>query len=104
MVICAETGERITRDNAHMDHRAPMTLRSLLLTFLAGRGLAVDQVPITSGQDNQVSPDITDTVLADDFRQYHAKVAALDLVKNTANLSQSGRNRLKPPRIKLSWD
>jgi uncharacterized protein DUF3223 len=24
-VICAETGERISRDQAHMDHRAPLT-------------------------------------------------------------------------------
>jgi hypothetical protein len=101
-VVCAETGERIGRDDSHMDHRAPMTFEVIVTTFLGGRGLAVDDVPITAGQDNQVSPDITDAGLAEDFRRYHAKVAALDLVKASANLSQSGRNRLKPARIKLS--
>jgi hypothetical protein len=101
-VMCAETGERITRDDAHMDHRAPMAFEVIVTTFLAGRGLAVDQIPITSGQDNQVTPEITDQGLAEGFRLYHAKVAALDFVKSTVNLSQSGRNRLRPTRIKLS--
>jgi Protein of unknown function (DUF3223) len=102
MVTCAETNERIGRDDAHMDHRAPMTFEVIVTTFLAGRGLAVDQVPVTTGQDNQVAPEITDPTLADAFRQYHATVAALDLVKNTFNLSQSARHRLKPTRIKLA--
>jgi hypothetical protein len=100
-VQCAETGEMIAKDAAHMDHRAPMTFEVIVTTFLAGKGLAVDSVPITSGQDNQVSPEITDEQLCDDFRRYHAQVAALDLVKNTANLSQSARNRMKPTRIRL---
>ena len=102
LVVCAETGERIKRDEAHMDHRPPMTFEVIVTTFLAGRGQAVDQVPITSGQDDQVSPEITDPALADAFRRYHAKVAMLDFVKNTANLAQSSRNRLKPTRIKLT--
>lgn len=102
LVVCAETGERISRDNSHMDHRAPMTFEVIVTTFLAGKGLSVDLVPLTTGQDNQVSPELADPALAEEFRRYHAKVAALDLVKNTANLSQSTRNRLKATRITLS--
>jgi hypothetical protein len=98
-VVCAETGERISRAEAHMDHRAPMTFEVIVTTFLAGRGLAVESVPITVGQDNQVRPQITDGALVEEFRRYHARVAALDMVKNTANLAQSARHRLKPTRI-----
>lgn len=101
-VVCAETGERISRDQAHMDHRAPMTFEVIVTTFLAGRGLALDEVPITSGRDEQVSPEITDAALAKSFRIYHARVALLDLVKNTANLAQSARHRMKPARIKIA--
>lgn len=101
-VSCAETGETISKQVAHMDHRAPMTFEVIVTTFLASRGLAVDNVPITRGQDNQVSPEITDENMKQDFRRYHAQVAALDLVKNTANLSQAGRNRMRPTRIRLS--
>jgi hypothetical protein len=104
LVVCAETGERISRDQAHMDHRAPLTFEVIVTTFLVGRGLSLDMVPITTGRDDQVSPEITDPALAAAFRSYHARVALLDLVKNTANLSQSSRQRMKPSRIKLTAD
>lgn len=43
-VVCAETGERISRDQAQMDHRAPLTFEVIVRTFLASQGLALDQV------------------------------------------------------------
>jgi len=95
-VICAETGERISCDQAHMDHRAPLTFEVLVTTFLEGRGLSLEDVPITSGRDEQVSPELTDSALGEAFRRYHASLARLDLVKNTANLAQSARNRMRP--------
>jgi hypothetical protein len=101
-VVCAETGERISRDQAHMDHRAPLTFEVIVTTFLAGRGLSLEQVPLTSGRDEQVSPEITDASLSAAFRRYHAQVALLDLVRNTANLAQSARHRIKPTRIILT--
>ena len=79
-----------------------MTFEVIVTTFLAGRGLSVDMVPITTGRDDQVSPEITDPALADAFRHYHARVALLDLVRNTANLSQSARQRMRPSRITLT--
>jgi hypothetical protein len=81
---------------------APLTFEVIVRTFLASQGLALDQVPITSGRDEQVSPEIADSALAERFRGYHAKVALLDLVKDTANLVQSARHRMKPTRIKLT--
>jgi hypothetical protein len=100
-VTCAETGERITKSEAHMDHRAPMTFEVIVLTFLAARGMAYVDVPITEGRDNQTTAEITDLVMGEEFRRYHAKVALLDLVRNKVNLAQSGRNRMKPTRIQL---
>jgi hypothetical protein len=70
--------------------------------FLEGRGLSLEEVPITTGRDEQVSAEITDSALAEAFRRYHANLARLDLVKNTANLAQSARNRMRPSRIVLS--
>jgi hypothetical protein len=84
-----------------MDHRAPMTFEVIVTTFLAGRGMSLNDVPLTDGRDNQVSPEITDSALKEAFRRYHAEIALLDLVKNTANLAQSARHRMKPTRIKL---
>lgn len=100
-VTCAVTKERIGRDEAHMDHRPPMTFEVIVTTFLGGRGMSLDQVPITSGHDDQVSPEITDSVLAEAFQSYHAKVARLDIVKKAVNLSQSARHRIKDGRVRL---
>jgi hypothetical protein len=101
-VICAETSAPIGREDAHMDHRAPLTFEVLVTTFLGGRGLSLEEVPITTGRNEQVSAEITDSALAEAFRRYHANLERLDLVKNTANLAQSVRNRMRPSRIVLS--
>ena len=72
-----------------MNHRPPMTSDVIVTTFLAGRGMSLADVPLLSGQDNQVSPEITYEILSDAFRRYHTAVASLDLVKNTVNLAQA---------------
>jgi hypothetical protein len=72
-----------------------------ILTRHAGRGLALTDVPLTVGQDNQVSPEVTDEALSEAFRRYHAAVARLDFVKNTVNLAQASRHHLKAGRISL---
>jgi hypothetical protein len=102
LVSCAVTGERISRDEAHMDHRPPMTFEVIVTTFLCGRGLSINDVPLTIGKDDQVSPEITNGVLSEAFRAYHATIARLDIVRNTVNLAQASRHRLKDGRIALS--
>lgn len=103
-VSCAETGERITLEQAHMDHRPPMTFEVIVTTFLAHQGLDFASVPISWGRDDQTTPELTHDGLRDKFRAYHATVARLDFVKKAANLAQSARERLKPYRIYLSED
>lgn len=84
-----------------MDHRPPMTFEVIVTTFLAARGMSLADVPLTVGQDNQVSPELTDDALGEAFRSYHTAVARLDFVKDTVNLAQASRHRLKPSRICL---
>lgn len=102
LVTCAVLGELISIDQGHMDHRAPMTFEVLVSTFLQGKGLSVDDVPISSGTDEQVAPEITDKELAEAFRKYHSKLAHLDFVRDKANLALGPKNRLKPGRIKIN--
>lgn len=98
-VSCAETGERITADEGHMDHRHPMTFEVIVTTFLASKGLSLDDVEMSAGRDEQIAPEVTDIDLANDFSTYHTKVARLDFVKKKVNLAASSRNRLKKSRI-----
>lgn len=77
-----------------------MTFEVIVTTFLESRGLALDAVPLTDGADEQVTPEVTNHALIEAFRQWHARVARLDFVKDTINLAQSSRLRLKPGRYK----
>ncbi len=102
LVICAATRERIRLDEAHMDHRPPMTFEVIVTAFLEARGLSLDDVTISSGQDEQVAPEILDADLAEAFRTFHKHIARLDIVKRSINLAQASRQRLKPTRISLT--
>ncbi len=100
-VQCAETAEWITKDELHLDHRAPLTFDLIVTRFLAENGLTFDEIPITTGTNEQVSTEITDEAVRERFRAYHAAVAELDPVKNTINLSRRTDNRPHEPCIKL---
>jgi hypothetical protein len=99
LVTCAVTRERIGVEEGHMDHRSPMTFDVIVTTFLVGRGVGIDDVPIVSGQDNQQVPEIADGGLIEAFREFHHRIARLDFVHRRINLAQSARERLRPSRI-----
>jgi hypothetical protein len=101
LIPCAVSKARIPPEQGHMDHRPPLTFEVIVITFLEGRGLTYESVPITTGADNQVAPTLTDESLSNAFRQYHARIARLDFVTNTINLAQSARERIRPSRIKI---
>lgn len=101
LLSCAVTKAKLHSDEGHMDHRPPMTFEVIVTTFLGGRGLSYDNVVITSGQDNQVTPRIADDVMAETFRQYHQRVAVLDFVGKAVNLAQSAKSRIRPGRVTL---
>lgn len=67
-----------------------------------GRGLSLDDVPLTTGKDDQVSPEVSDDALSEAFRAYHVGITRFDFVRNTVNLAQASRNRLKDGRITLT--
>jgi hypothetical protein len=101
LVSCGLTGERMAPDEGHIDHKQPMTFEVIVSTFLQGRGLAFADVPITNGQDEQVTPELTDVALAEEFRRYHTGLATLEFVKARANLAQSPKHRVKTGRVKI---
>jgi hypothetical protein len=101
LVACGVTGERITRDAGHMDHHPPMTFEVIVTTFLGGKGMSLEDVPLTVGQDEQTAPDVTNPALSEEFRAYHNKLAKIEFVKSTINLAQASRNRIRPTRITL---
>jgi hypothetical protein len=89
LVVCAVTGERIARDQAHMDPPTADDFRGDRDDISVWTRVSLNDVPLTTGQNDQVSPEVTYEVLSETFRSYHAEVARLEFVKNTINLAQS---------------
>ena len=84
-----------------MDHQAPLTFQVIVETFLKIKKLNYHDVPISTGRDNQTSPEITAPRLAEDFRQYHNEIAEIAFVKTKINLKQSAANRIKKGNLPL---
>lgn len=95
LVRCAVSGVSIPIAEAHVDHRPPHTFEALVLRFLAERGLVIPAVPITEGRDEQTITEITDAVLAENFRSFHTAAAVLELVHKPINLAQSSKHRVR---------
>ena len=76
-----------------------MTFEVIVTTFLQGRGLRLEDVPISRAADEQVATTLTDKAISDAFRRYHEGVARLEFVKDQVNLAQASKHRLKSGRI-----
>jgi hypothetical protein len=101
-VTCAVSGEKIAPDESHIDHLPPTTFEVLVSSFLAARGMTLDQVPLTSGTSEQTTTELTDPDLAEAFRAFHARAANLDVVKKSVNLAQSAQNRIREGRVRIA--
>ncbi len=100
-IECAISKERIQPEDAHMDHRPPMTFEVIVETFLKARNLNYEDVKLSKGADNQTIPEIIDWSLEAHFKNYHAQTAKISLVKASINLSQSAPNRIKKGQLHL---
>ena len=101
MVACAESGELIAREAAHLDHRPPLTFEVIVETFLAYHGLLHEQIDITAGSDGSIHPELLDKEMANDFRRYHANTARLDVIKSDLNLKNSTKFRIREGRVRI---
>jgi len=86
---CPYTEVPLTFENSHVDHEHPLTFQVIVDRWFAERGLAFDDVAISTGRDMQIAVEFTDTAQEDDWRQYHAANAQLRLISTKANLSDT---------------
>jgi len=97
-IACAVTGELISRDQGHMDHRPPMTFQVIVRTFLAANQLDVENIAISDSRDNQFTATLEAPEVAKKFKDFHDSVANLDFVAKTINLAQSSKHRIRSAR------
>ena len=85
---CPFTGESLTFANAHVDHAAPYTFKSLVDSFIDTYVYDFDRVEILGkGVDGVIQRTLADDGLMDSWIAYHRQWAKLRVVSRTANLS-----------------
>lgn len=85
--LCELTGQRISRDNCDVDHRAPLTLNRLLEDFIRLNG--IDIIAVDVGSRHGTEAVFMDKSLEARWQRYHQEHADLRL------LSKEGHRSLK---------
>lgn len=98
VIKCADSGELITREQGHMDHRPPMTFQVIVRTFLAANKLNASDIQLSESGDNQFTATLETPEIAEKFREFHGSVSTLDFVAKSINLAQSSKHRIKTVR------
>ena len=85
--VCPLTGEFMTRGSCHVDHVAPLTFLNLAIGFMASKKLTAEQIPISGKGDGQSRLFISDSILANEWEQYHKQNAILRILSPRGNTS-----------------
>lgn len=84
VIVCPITGERVTRETAHVDHAEPWTFAALVEDFAKDRDITDD---VEQTHDGDLRTYFRDKSLANLFADFHRERASLRIVSRTANLS-----------------
>lgn len=92
-VVCPVTKEKITFDEAHVDHREPFTFLSIVHFFIKADKIDVNTIAYTT--KGKYGNEFENGELAKKFQEWHCDNATLRVVKGKANLSKSYLGRVK---------
>lgn len=91
-VVCPVTKEKIKFEEAHVDHREPLTFSSIVHFFIKASKTNLDKVEYLT--EGKYGNEFKDNVLAEKFRTWHCENAKLRVVKGKTNLSKSHLGRI----------
>lgn len=97
-VECEVTGEMVGKNESHLDHKKPMTFQVIVMTFVEANKLGINADMLTPSRDAQFVTTFVNEDIRHGFEEYHRRVAKLRIVKNSANLSLGGSERITKPR------
>lgn len=97
-VLCPLTNERITREEAHLDH-AYTGFAQIVAAYRAAKDWDVTIPPgiVSPPADAQLRAEFVDARTREDFRRFHHKLAKIRVVKDKANLARAASQRV--PKI-----
>ena len=97
-VKCPETKEWISFEDAHVDHRVPMTFSMIVRGYLAAKKMFdkdFDLTCVSYDHDGTYGASFVDNSLATEFAEYHRQQAVLRVIKSKQNLSKAYLGRVK---------
>lgn len=91
-VVCPMTKEKITFEEAHIDHREPFTFSAIVHFFTQANDIDINNIEyITEGKYGN---EFKNQELAEQFQLWHRKNAKLRVVKGRTNLAKSYLGRV----------
>jgi len=102
---CDESGDRITIDEAHVDHAWP-TFSQLVMEFRAKRGWS-HELPsgvLSEPSDKQTTTTFADAEIAKAFRDFHHDGAIGRVVRKGVNLSRGASKRRPQVRRPIKFE
>lgn len=93
-IQCPVTKSWITWDQAHVDHKAPMTFSVIVSTFIQMENIDLDNIAFDS--TSNYGNEFTDETIGTRFATWHRKNATLRVIQANANLSNAFMGRVKP--------
>jgi len=102
IVECPVTKEMIEWDDAHVDHKVPMTFSVIVLTFINMN--EIDTSGVSYNNTNTYGNEFNDPSLAEQFADWHRKNAVLRLIKAKANYERAYQGRVKPTKSDKTLD
>jgi hypothetical protein len=93
-VPCDITGEMISWEEAHLDHKKPITFQVIVRTFVTAYDIEISPEMLSMVQDAQFTTTFVDKELERKFKAYHHKISDLRVIKAKKNLSLGGSERI----------
>jgi len=87
-IICPVNGNAITWEQAHVDHKPPLSFHALVEIWMENRKLIYADIAVTGGIDNEQVCLLRDRKLAKDWQEFHNMFAELRVISALANLQQ----------------
>jgi hypothetical protein len=85
-LLCPVMHTKITLNDYHVDHVAPHSFNKLVDDWLASEHLGIEDIEITSSQDNQYSRDMANSAQLHSWQQFHYERAVLQMLSSEGNL------------------
>jgi hypothetical protein len=94
-VLCPISNAWIGPEGADADHALPYPFDVLVTTFLTMNGIVPDERFVDDHGDNLIGPVMRDRALAEEWRQFHHKMAVIRVIAHVPHQALSNKSKIR---------